>query len=161
MGVSVASLNSFGFVYRIGKTNSIWRVSLLSLSYTNRDSEDKISKTEESSYGYRIALGKEFRRELHSKFELRYAADVFYQSDFSKVKRTSIATDQASFFEENDKIEDQEYGLNLVIGMNYKIKSNIIVGAEFIPYVSLFSSEQNGWLENLPFTMKQVILRMD
>lgn len=148
MGVSAASLNSFGFVYRMGKNNSMWRASLLSISYNDGETKNKVSKLEEYSYGYRIALGKEFRKELHSKVEFRYGADLFYDSQFLKTKQTSIATDQLAFFEENNKIEEQSYGLNLVIGMNYKIKSNIIVGAEFNPYLSLFSSEENGSYED-------------
>ena len=96
------------------------------------------------SFGFAIAVGKEFRTSVTDNLELRYGLDLSF--NYSSLKRTE--DDKTS---NNNDIETvstlYEPGVNLVFGLNYVIKESFVIGAEILPGVvySIGTKENYNW----------------
>ena len=152
IGISASSFHSFGAVYRFGKNNSMWRVSFITFGMSDVDTDTETVTGFEKSTNFQIAIGKEFRKELSDNFKLRLGADLFYDYDFYQTNQTNqTAKDKSrqAFYESNDKGTTTQYGLRLVLGVNYSINSHFIIGAEINPSISLYNEETSGTFENV------------
>lgn len=149
IGLSASSLEDFGLVYRIGKSvKSFWRVSLLSLNSTTETAETMTSDITSNSRSYTVALGKEFRKELSSGLHLRYGADIFYSYGFNRTQQTATTQDPQQFFETMNKSQTTGVGLNLVFGINYALRENLLLGVEIQPYWERVIDKVDGTVEN-------------
>lgn len=148
IGISASSLNSFGAVYRFGKNNSMWRASIVSFGISNLDTDTETETGFEKSTNFQIAVGKEFRKELNKNFKLRLGADLFYDYDHYQTNKTAKDKSLTGFYENNDKVTATQYGLKLVLGVNYSINSHLVVGAEINPSLSLYNEKTNGSIDN-------------
>lgn len=125
----------YGFVYRQGTENHLWKVNILGGNINLIQSTSEESEISRNSYTFNLNLGYEWRKNINSFLEFRYGLDLLYSYDYNKVDSKKF------IFEENDKNTIHEeteektsgYGMNLVLGVNYVFKSNIVVGIEISP----------------------------
>lgn len=133
VAIAFGSLNSFGLTYKFGKTNSLWRINTLMVSGNNYDESSDSLERNNSSFGFNLRFGKEFRKSITDKLELRYGADLFLGTD-----QTSNGVDDKSAFgyTNEQKTESISPGISLVFGFNYLISENLLLGAEMMPGIS-------------------------
>jgi hypothetical protein len=140
VAIAFTNLDNFGLSYRFGNTKSMWRINSLLFDGGNFEEEfDSITRNS-SSIAFGVQFGKEFRKEISKNFELRYGADVSFTYGYNK----------------NDNSADGYYtetkrympGINLMLGFNYVMKNNIIIGIETMPSVNYsvreMTTESNG-----------------
>jgi hypothetical protein len=143
IGISFQNKNDYGFLYRIGNTGSVWRISS-SFFIEKYKLDNKIQNSEyhREAFGYSLALGKEFRKSLNDKLEFRYGAEVFYS--YQKEGEDSRYPDDNSFIVWNYLNRNtRSSGLHLMIGFNYLIESNFVIGLEINPRISYQEVKQN------------------
>jgi len=131
IGISaqVSNLNNFNFIYRIGKPNSLWRLSLLNLGNTMQiEKIDTLKKTNKKSQ-VSVALGKEFRKLATEKLEFRFGAEgMFTYSSFKSIDDLNELNLRQS--------QNFRYGINAVLGVNYLINQHLFIGAEIQPSIN-------------------------
>jgi len=130
VAIGFSSLNSFGLSYKFGKPNSLWRINTIIATGSNIDeTSDSVGQTY-SNFNIKFRFGKEFRKSLTEKLEFRYGADL----SFGYTNRKSERDDKT--ISNNDILNERitySPGLNLVLGFNYLISDNILIGAEILP----------------------------
>ena len=130
VGVVFSSLNQFGLTYKTGNDKSMWRFNTLFLSGSKMDYTGDNYENSQSTTGFGVKIGKEYRVKTAERLEFRYGADLSFNYSYNK------------YFEENKAQgygrmrEETRYspGVNLVLGLNYLISENLILGAEALPY---------------------------
>jgi hypothetical protein len=129
VGLVFSNLDNFGLTYKIGTNKSMWRFNtiLLSGGKNTYKIEGSDKDQTEKNFGFGIKVGKEFRKKLKQKIELRFGADLLFNySNTEKMEETK------KFYES---------GVNLVFGLNYLISDNLVIGAEILPYMTYKKSE--------------------
>ncbi|MCP4522537.1 MAG: outer membrane beta-barrel protein [Cytophagales bacterium] len=131
LGLTTSNFDSFGLTYRIGTQKSLWRFNTLLFSSNNSDYEykDDNRETTANSFNTTLSIGKEYRKQINDKFDLRFGADL----SFGYLYRKSNINDTDNSSEIIDKETLYTPGINFVLGANYSINKNIIVGAEILP----------------------------
>ncbi len=141
VGISFSNLNNFGLSYKFGNSNSVWRINTLLVSGSNITQSADSLESSRNSTGITLKFGKEFRKKITDKLEFRYGADISfgYQKYENENNDKSVS---------NNDILSKEFtyrpGANFIIGFNYLISENIILGAEILPgfiYIIGTSSE--------------------
>ncbi|MDH5474264.1 MAG: hypothetical protein OEX22_01085 [Cyclobacteriaceae bacterium] len=133
VGLAFQSLNGFGLTYKTGTNKSLWRFNTLFVSGGNLSEESDSSSFEDNSLAVGFKFGKEFRKEIFEKLEFRYGTDVSFNYRLSKYEnndRTSIDQDWKR------SRETFESGINLLVGLNYLISNDFIIGAELMPHLT-------------------------
>lgn len=148
LAITFSGLNDFGFSYRFGQDNAVWRINTAFGIFNNqKDTYDSL----EQSYAnttIRLALGREWRKPINEKLTFRYGLDIsggyqFRSSETDDMRNSSNSYSRLS--------EEQTFnaGANLVLGFNYQFASNIIAGVEFLPGAAYYfgsGKEQRGTL---------------
>ena len=130
IGLAFNSLNSFGLTYRTGTAKSLWRFNTLYISGIKSNLSSDLSEDIESSWGFGIKFGKEFRKVVAKNLEIRYGADLAFS--FSKiVSETNDKTE--SIYDMKDDITYYRPGVSLVFGLNYVFNDKLVIGAEILP----------------------------
>jgi len=139
VGIAFNSFNNFGLTYKTGTDKSLWRFSTLLLNgnHSTAESDDSLN-TSRSSIGFTIKAGREYRKEILDNFEFRIGLDLSFSYSYSK-----LDMDDKSIENENRMNQETRYepGINLVLGLNYMINKNLILGAELMPYLTYYSGE--------------------
>lgn len=129
VGITFSNFENFGFTYKTGTSNSLWRLSTLRVSGENFiQPHDTINSGAMNHIGFSVGFGREYRKEITKNLEMRFGADLNFQYGYSIEK----------FFKDNNTYYTA--GLNLVFGLNYVFNNNIIMGAELLPGVSYTST---------------------
>ena len=133
IGLVFSNLNNFGLTFKTGTEKSLWRFSTLYLSGNMSTQKDDISKTTNTSNGVGISAGLEFRVPVVEHLEFRYGFDVSFSFSRSKEENTD-----ASLPSQNRTQTSTTYqpGVNMVLGFNYAIQNKLVIGAEFLPFIS-------------------------
>ena len=145
VGVTLSNGGSFGATYRVGTASALWRFSALSSSiYRNSSYEDSTSSITQRAGAF-LRVGREFRSLKSDNLELRYGLDVGYGYSINHYKwETERASDNYSY----RTSQDHDIGLFGVVGANYIIDENLVIGAEFTPSIQYSrinsSREANG-----------------
>lgn len=130
IALSFSNLNSFGLSYRFGKPNSLWRINTLIISGSNSNKKGDGLDEGRIRSGLTVKFGKEFRKSITDKVEIRYGADlsVGIAKNKSDIDDKSTANNDRSY-------ERRTYspGINLIFGFNYLINDNLLIGAEILP----------------------------
>ncbi len=136
VGLSFYGLHGFGITYRVGTPTALWRFNGLSISGQNQKNEippyssykfDRIS----NSIG--LEVGREYRKPLNERLDFRYGADVTLNYMRSRSEEIySTTPDPAIYKYKNSALTP---GVDFVVGVNYKINSFLLVGAELTPGV--------------------------
>ena len=133
IAIGFKSLNSFGLSYKFGKTKSLWRINTIIFSGTNSDENADSLDYHITSFGFIARFGKEYRKSLTDKLEIRYGADLSFNLAQDKYDR-----DDKSINNNDRKRERNTYtsGFNWVLGFNYLISENLLIGAEILPEIT-------------------------
>ncbi len=133
VGIVFSSLDNFGLTFKIGKENSLWRFNTLLINGGNMEEtlDSVVSKT--SSVGFGFGFGKEYRKILVKNFELRFGADLSFRFIHQK---NELNDNRVNGYDRSRNKTFYEPGFNLVIGFNYVINDQFIIGAEILPYFS-------------------------
>lgn len=137
VGMTLHSLNNFGFTYRIGNQNSVWRFSSLWLNGRHTKSENFGQTNEQRSIGVSVAVGKEYRKSIKEQLEFRYGAELFGSYQENNYTYSNLITPN---YTANSQIGTSA-GLSFIFGFNYLINSNFLVGLELNPSVSYFRND--------------------
>ena len=147
VGLILSNFDNFGLVYRFGTERSLWRTSALVLSGYERDQANSNNDIHEKHTGVNVRFGREFRKELANKLDLRYGADLVftYQKSDYEIDDTG-----GSAFYRHTVNKTFSPGLDFVIGLNYALTQNFLIGAEVLPgfdYTTGTSSENYDGVE--------------
>ena len=131
VGLVFSSLNQFGLTYKTGTDKSLWRFNTLFLSGDNMKNTSDSTVGKQNSMGFGVKIGKEYRKNIIEKLEFRYGADLSFSYSHSK----STYNDNTIYsYERFNEQTSYTPGVNLVLGLNYLISENLIIGAEVLPY---------------------------
>jgi hypothetical protein len=138
LGLTFRNLDEFGFSYKVGTEQSLWRFNAMSISGSNTDAElNNNNNADFKGFGFSFKVGKEYRKLISEKVEFRYGADLSFGYSYSK--STGYNTEDG--YEHEEKENHYSPGINLVLGLNYKINDQFIFGAEIMPYLNYYISE--------------------
>lgn len=130
IGLIFSSLDNFGIAFRTGTDKSVWRFNTLILSGGNTENTADSLTQKQSSGGFGIAIGKEYRKKLVEKLELRFGADVSFNYSQYKLDYNDKTVNNYDRFNQQTTYSR---GINIVFGFNYKLKDNLTIGAELLP----------------------------
>ncbi|MCK9452115.1 MAG: hypothetical protein M0Q90_10530 [Bacteroidales bacterium] len=143
IGLVFSNLDNFGLTYKTGTEKSLWRFNTLFISGNNLDYVADSSANKRNSMGFGVKLGKEYRKAIVNNLELRYGLDVSFTYSHSKSEYDDKTVG------DNDRLNEQTTyrpGINLVLGLNYILNKNLIIGVELLPdfsYTTGTSIEKN------------------
>jgi hypothetical protein len=119
IGIGIYGLDTdFSLAYKFGTETSLWRLKAVLLD----------NFLNETNIGLRIGI--EFRKPIRNHLDFVYGADL---SD--------------AFLSEQD-FDVNIFGINAVIGANYHLTENVLIGAEINPFVGLTAikpTNSNVW----------------
>ena len=75
-----------------------------------------------------------FRKKLSDCLELRYGFDISYS--YNSLEKDNDNVDNS--YDYYTKDSNYEFGIDLVLGLNYKIGSDFVFGAEILPDIKYF-----------------------
>jgi hypothetical protein len=133
IGITFYNLNSFGLTYKSGTNTSLWRFNTIFATGNNQKYTSDSVTTKQNSFGVGLRAGKEFRKLITPKFELRYGADLSFSVNQSKSKNVSLTSYK---YETSQNITTYNPGLNLVFGFNYLLGDQLALGIELMPGIS-------------------------
>ncbi len=130
IGLVFSDLNSFGLTYKTGTEKSLWRFNTLFFSgYSREDSADSLVNKYNGN-NFSVKIGKEYRKGISDKLELRYGADLSFAYAYSKTDNDDKTINNNDLLYETRTYQP---GLNLVFGLNYIFGDNFKIGAELLP----------------------------
>ena len=141
IGLVFSNFDNFGITYKTGTAKSLWRFRTMSISggKMNQTQDSTLNKQNDFDFGF--ALGKEYRKEIAKKLELRYGADLSFSYSNHKYDSNDLSV------RDNDGISSQTFfrpGFNLVFGLNYILNDNFVIGAEVLPSFNYTTSIAKG-----------------
>lgn len=146
LGFTASNLDQFGITYRVGHEKAVWRFNTMLLDLTIRDDDANGLVTTGTTIRGSFSVGREWRKSLADKLELRYGADISLLAGYAETEMDSpnigITTSEST---------EITPGLNAVIGFNYLITDRFLVGAEFLPgfrYIISETTSENGGIES-------------
>ncbi len=133
-GLIFYDLDSYGITYRTGTNKSLWRLSTTSLNgnHTFREEVSEEYEYNQDRSGVNLQIGKEYRKIATDNFEIRYGADLNFFYACVKAEHTNPDNEIERF----SKSSSDRYGINLILGFNYLLNNNLVIGAEILPAVS-------------------------
>ena len=78
VGLVFNDFNNFGLTYKFGIEKSMWRLNTLFMSGSDSKEESDENELKVSSIGFGVGFGKEFRKGITEKLEMRYGADISF-----------------------------------------------------------------------------------
>ncbi|MCT4637534.1 MAG: hypothetical protein N4A72_07485 [Bacteroidales bacterium] len=133
IGLVFSNLDNFGLTYKTGTEKSVWRYSVLLISGNETKTIDKDNtETKNNKFGFGFKVGDEYRKRITDNFEFRIGADF----SFNYIKLKDTREKNTGINNDVRKSAIYEPGVNLVLGFNYVVAENIVVGAELLPYLS-------------------------
>lgn len=133
IGITFSSLNNFGLTYKSGTNTSLWRFNTIFATGNNQKNTSDSLITKQNSFGVGLRAGKEFRKLITPKIELRYGVDLSFSVNQSKSKNVSLTSYK---YETSQNITTYNPGLNLVFGFNYLLGDQLALGIELMPGIS-------------------------
>ncbi|MBT1704313.1 hypothetical protein [Chryseosolibacter indicus] len=134
VGILMKSLDNFGLTYRTGSKTALWRFSGLSL-YGSKNNQDYNKST---SYNISLKAGREFRNDITNKLELRTGLDVSLGYLYSK-NPLNYNTKENIFMP----------GIDGIVGLNFLITEDFIVGAEITPGFYYRTGKRTAYNSNI------------
>lgn len=131
IGLAFNNLDNFGITYKFGNSKAVWRLSTMLINGQKSNWIYGNQVQEQNSIGFELAFGREYRKLIAQKLEFRYGGDIHIK--YSKGSTESID----KFNSINDFTSEtvrSDQGVNVVLGFNYLITDNLLIGAELLPY---------------------------
>lgn len=159
VGVAFSNLNSFGFSYKGGNENTLFRITAMSLtgasnssnynSYVSNAVNGTAPSSPSSSFGFGLNVGIE-KRKQSNKFYFAYGLVLTNSYSYSNSNTTTPTPNTINYFHNNVYIPETVIvnnnsqsttwtispGLGIVIGVTYKLNHSFSIGAELIPSVT-------------------------
>ncbi len=133
IGITFSSLNNFGLTYKSGTNTSLWRFNTIFATGNNQKNTSDSLITKQNSFGIGLRVGKEFRKLIAPKIELRYGVDLSFSVNQSKSENDYITTLK---YETSYNTTTYSPGLNFVFGFNYLLGEHLALGIELMPGIS-------------------------
>ena len=135
IGLSFYGFHGFGLTYRVVSPTALWRFTGLSIYGQSQNNRFPYYlsgyKEDRTSNSLGLEFGREFRKPLNDKLDLRYGADATLYYSVDKGQEVYISNpDPQGIPYKNSSVTP---GLNAVIGVNYKINDLFLIGAELNP----------------------------
>lgn len=140
IGLEISPSGNFGVLYRFGTDKSMWRLSSFFVHYSPQSwSLDERSDTENKLFGIGFTIGKEYKKKISKKFELRYGIDVSLSTGKNTSKYYTLQIydyNNLQKFEKTSETKSFSYSIGLTgfVGINYLISNHFILG--IIPFRS-------------------------
>ena len=133
VGLAFRNFDEFGFTFKTGSSNSLWRFNTLLISgyHEEENADSRLTTIENIGFGFK--MGKEFRKSITENLDFRYGADLSFRYTKSKNETDDKSIDNHYRIHERTTYEP---GINIVLGFNYNINENFIVGGELLPSFS-------------------------
>ena len=132
IGLVFSNLDNFGLTYKTGTNKSLWRYNLLLISGGKTEEIADSLTQKHSNMGFGIAFGKEYRKKIAEKLELKYGADLSFSYSQSENKTTYKSINGRDRL---NKRTTYQPGINFVLGVNYVINENLVIGADVVPHL--------------------------
>ena len=148
IGLVFSSLNNFGLTYKTGTNESLWRYNLLLISGGKTEEIADSLTQKNSNMGFGIAFGREYRKIITEKLELKYGADlsfIYSQSENEITYKSTNGRDRLN------KRTTYQPGINFILGVNYVINENLVIGADVVPrlkYIFGTSTDYNYYVND-------------
>ena len=133
IGLVFNNLNNFGLTFRTGTEKALWRFNTLFLSGSKETEIADSQEIKTMSNGFGIKLGREWRKTIIGNLEFRVGADLLFNFSKSKNDIDDKTVNNSDLVRESTTYQP---GINLVLGFNYVIHNNFVIGAEVMPYFS-------------------------
>ncbi|NLF43848.1 MAG: hypothetical protein GX587_14235 [Bacteroidales bacterium] len=138
VGIVFSNLDNFGLSFKTGNNHLLWRFNTVLFSGNNEKqslTHKDLTLREETqkNMGIGLGFGLESITSIDENFEFKFGADVFFNYSVNNFIRDNISESGQDY---TVKRTIMEPGINLVIGFNYLINEKLVLGAEFLPYIS-------------------------
>jgi len=147
VGFLFRNLDSFGATYRIGNTNSVWRLTAITARGRSSESEtvfdtipDLKRKSSLNDLSFAVGFGRERRINIVENFDLRLGGQLGFgfqqnESTYQEPVFTS-GTGDYEYVDRKDERQQLRGGLAGIVGVNYNVKNKLIIGLEILPGIS-------------------------
>ncbi len=153
VGLAFSSLNNFGLSFKTGTSQAMWRFNTLLISGSRIEEASGGIEDSQSTAGFAIKLGKEYRKVVAEQVEFRYGFDLSFGYN-----RTEYNHTDKDFPSNNRHTQRMTYqpGINLVLGLNYVINNNLVIGAELLPDFTYSTGKTEDSFNNNTDTKKDI-----
>jgi hypothetical protein len=130
VGISLRGATSFGIKFKTGNEKTLFRITLLSASFSNTKSKlapNPDNDTENGSIAAGLNIGIEKRKPITENICFFYGTDLINSYNKSSYESPTAASSS----------EDWTFstGIGIVLGFIYKINSSINISAEVMPSI--------------------------
>ena len=146
IGLTTSDMRNFGITYRMGNTQSVWRFNTVFLNGSHSKSNEDTINEVNGSFGLGLHAGKEYRKLIIEKFELRYGMDLSFRYGKNKTVREYSSNQSQNI---NEYTVNYSPGVNLVLGLNYVFAKNFLAGIELLPYFNYTISKSKDYIYGL------------
>ena len=134
IGIATGGTNAYSLIYRTGSATELWRFRALTMmGNSNRYKADSLHRSS-SNQNFGLYIGKEFRKPISEKMQMRYGGDISLGYSVNRVRRNDISVFNNDY---NDITRTGRVGVNFVCGVVYHVEKNFILGAEVLPGIDL------------------------
>lgn len=146
IGFGFYDLNSFGLTFKIGNEKSLWRFNTMFITGSNEEEDEATRKKNMNSIDIGVRVGKEYRKHITEKLDMRYGIDLALgylrrNYDYTKTRQDETGSSEV-YSEQHSKETRYKTGMNFVFGFNYSIGDNLLIGVELLPGVEYYTSEK-------------------
>ncbi len=111
IGLVFRNLDNFGLSFKTGTSKSLWRYNALFISGSKMDEIADSLERKNSGMGFNVSIGREYRKVIADKLELRYGADLSF--NYSRSEYDYTYNSDKGYDRYNKRIIYQP-GINLV-----------------------------------------------
>lgn len=151
IGLAFSNLDNFGVSFKTGTNESLWRFSTLLINGSNNKNDYETSERTTNNSGLELKAGKEYRKNIADRFDYRYGMDLSFSYKREKSELINELPDQYDQITTNNRFS---YGINFVLGLNYNLNENIILGAEILPAITYSSMNNKQDINDVETTIK-------
>lgn len=141
VGLYTTDLNNFGFRFKAGTEDLLFRFTVASLNLSNAEYEFNNQNTkDEDEFGIELACGIEAPVPLTDRFDFFYGGEIaFRHTDEDLVDEDS-----------SSELKFTSYGAGMVLGFSYHLSSRVRLSAEIVPDINFVNIKQgdtkiSGW----------------
>ncbi len=136
IGLVFTSLSgNFGFTFKTGNENALWRFTALSLTGNHNKNTFSNNKHTGNSINFGFNVGREYRKPIINKVYLRYGMDLGFNFSYSNsTSKTEVK--KGKDYEVESKNITYSPRVNCLLGVSYLLNDKIIIGAEILPSIS-------------------------
>ena len=144
VGFVFRNLDSFGATYRIGNTNSVWRLTAMTVGWNSTESESGFqnpgvgnsNETESSRFNMDLGIGREKRISIVENLDFRLGVEAGFGYGINNNTSKIMDSTGAIIADNKAELESIRVRLSGIAGVNYNVKDKLIIGLEILPRVA-------------------------